>query len=247
MKRTPILIALAAIGLVFSTVGAYGQSNASLAGTTWELSSTYYRFVDATRYEFCLFHDGNVIDAGTYTVDGPVVRFTSTGLKTSWSAKLSGNTLIRETGETYTKSDVKQVKPKIVQGKLNIFDYVGKIIDPTSDERKQTVALENDDLKILLKTDLVYEMIDKKTGTSTKGKHGFTMTIDGSSPPKVYLLEADPAKLSTKQFVDDDSAIDKSSLVLIPVAIDNATVSYQYEKPADLKGKTVVFKYSVVK
>ena len=122
-----------------------------------------------------------------------------------------------------------------------IPQYIKYILNPTMDENNKTVTLENDQYTLLIKPDMIYELMIKKTGEIRRGRRGFTTDMTMQSG-KTYLLEVDPEEMTREEFLEIKDTMEISDFVLEPIECNESQVTYKYIKPVELKDQLITFK-----
>jgi hypothetical protein len=120
-----------------------------------------------------------------------------------------------------------------------VSSYIKYVLNPTMDKPGNSVKLENEDYVLMYLPDMVYTLTDKKTGTTTEGRSGFSMDFHMTSG-KTFLLETDIAAMSREEFLESKYE-DNAQTVLIPTSCSQDKVTYKYERPEDLQGVEITF------
>jgi hypothetical protein len=136
---------------------------------------------------------------------------------------------------------------KSAGNQFNIFDYIEYVMNPTLDEVGNRIQLENDELIIVKKPDMVYTMTNKVTGLVTEGRYGFNMDIRNMNEAKDYFLEIDISKMTRKQFLEESNYEKNAQIVLTPIACNAQSVTYKYIRPEELKDKEISFSIKLIK
>jgi hypothetical protein len=127
----------------------------------------------------------------------------------------------------------------------DISTFIKYILNPTMDNVGNSVQQENDDYILLFGPDMEYTLTDKKTGVTTVGRHGFSMSFQMTNA-KVFLLETDTQEMSREDFLESDYQ-NNAQTVLVPIKCTQDEVTYRYERPEALIGNELVFKITEIK
>ncbi len=130
-------------------------------------------------------------------------------------------------------------------GEYGVFSFIQYVLNPTMDDARKTVRLENDEFLITHEPDMRYSMLDKKTGKLRKGMHGFETNAKDFSGGTVYYLDLKGKTLTRDEFLDKSGYKDNADIVFIPVKCDEKSVTYKYVKPDSMKGKTITLSITV--
>jgi hypothetical protein len=135
-----------------------------------------------------------------------------------------------------------------LQGKKKdmVSQFIKYVLNPTMDEVKHTVKLENDSTVVLLGPDLAYSQTDKGTGAKTAGRHGFEMSFTMTSAT-LYLFETDLAKMSSKEFLDNSNYQEKATIAWTPLECSATSVTFQIVRPAARAGEKLKFSITELK
>jgi hypothetical protein len=127
----------------------------------------------------------------------------------------------------------------------DISTFIKYILNPTLDNVGNSVQQENDDYILLFGPDMEYTLTDKKTGVTTVGRHGFSMSFQMTNA-KVFLLETDIQEMSREDFLKSDYE-NNAQTVLVPIKCTQDEVTYRYERPEALIGNELVFRITEIK
>jgi hypothetical protein len=117
--------------------------------------------------------------------------------------------------------------------------YIKYVLNPRMKDDGNSVKLENDQCILIYKPDLLYTLTNKETGLTTEGRAGFSMNFSMTTG-KAFLLETDISEMSSEQFLASNYS-ENAQTILVPIACSETEVTYRYEKPLELQGRTVTF------
>jgi hypothetical protein len=123
--------------------------------------------------------------------------------------------------------------------------YIKYILNPRMDDIGNTVKLENDEYILIYKPDLEYALTDKETGITSVGRTGFHLNSQ-MTEGKTFLFETDISAMSAENFLESDYT-ENSQIILIPVECSETEVTYGFQKPLELLGKTMTFSITEIK
>jgi hypothetical protein len=126
------------------------------------------------------------------------------------------------------------------------FSFIQYVLNPTMDGENKTVSLENEDYLIIHEPDMHYSMLDKKTGKTIYGMHGFITKANDFSSAKVYYMDLKGKIISREQFLKESNYENNAEIVFTPVNCTERQVTYKYIKPDSMKDKTLTLSIKIV-
>lgn len=150
----------------------------------------------------------------------------------------------------------KEVTDKPMKNLIEIFlFYTSFVKSPLN--RGESVKLENKKYTLVYKPDGVYTQIDKESGITVNGKYWYenkdimSTVLGYGFWVKIYFFDAD-ANIMKKSKAwgrkeHDVVDYDAAHTVLVLINSTDKEVTYQYEKPSELKGTKITFSISEVK